>query len=205
MTVSKVFTLESSHQLPLHPGKCARLHGHSWRVTVQIHGTQNPKSHFVLDYNHLSHVVDPLVNFLDHRHLNYVCQYPSSENILQLFAVALLPLLGAPNFNRLVVKVAETLKTESVWDSELPYDRDLLMRNSGYHMPHIPDAAPDGDFMTIGEVSIRVMDLRAIQEDWKRARRDSFHAISRIIFEQGGPASNPGGGSLTQGGTSEQV
>lgn len=46
-TLRKDFTFEAAHLLPHHDGKCARLHGHSWRMTVEIQSdrleTEGPK------------------------------------------------------------------------------------------------------------------------------------------------------------------
>ena len=73
--LEKVFTFEASHQLPLHDGKCRRLHGHSWRGKVicedrQLHA-DGPKSGMMIDFYDLSQAVKPLVEeCLDHWHLN---------------------------------------------------------------------------------------------------------------------------------------
>src|SRR5437667_8964526 len=36
--VTKIFHFESAHHLPGHRGKCAHLHGHSYRLEVTIRG-----------------------------------------------------------------------------------------------------------------------------------------------------------------------
>jgi 6-pyruvoyltetrahydropterin/6-carboxytetrahydropterin synthase len=36
--IRKRFRFESSHVLPHHTGKCARLHGHSYRLEVTVRG-----------------------------------------------------------------------------------------------------------------------------------------------------------------------
>jgi len=73
-TVGKEFTFQAAHQLPLHDGKCKYLHGHSYRVAVEVTGpVQNvgPKSGMVIDFGVLSafwhREVEPQ---LDHRFLN---------------------------------------------------------------------------------------------------------------------------------------
>ena len=188
MTVSKVFSLESSHQLPRHPGKCARLHGHSWRVTIEVHGKQDPTTHFVLDYNHLSAIINPLVDFLDHRHLNFICQYPSSENLLQVFAAVLLPMTSVPGVWRYIVKISETQKTQSIWDSSVPYDRQQLQDNSGWHMPAIPVPLPNVDHVIIGGAAITPRDLLTIQTEWVDTLRQAARQIE-ALFPKGGTRS----------------
>lgn len=108
MELRKTFRFEASHRLARHPGKCSRLHGHSWVLHVFVEGVIDPVSGFVKDYAEISEIVKPLVNALDHRHLGdweYINAlgwgkdfwnpqianwpttiYPSSENLLIWFA-----------------------------------------------------------------------------------------------------------------------
>lgn len=74
-TLKKEFKFEASHQLPNHDGKCARLHGHSWKLVVWVKGDRliadGSKQDMVIDYGDISKIVKPLVNdYLDHYHLN---------------------------------------------------------------------------------------------------------------------------------------
>lgn len=69
MIIRKTFRFEASHVLPKHPGKCSRLHGHSWVLHVSVAGSINPDTGFVMDYAEISEVVKPLVEALDHHHL----------------------------------------------------------------------------------------------------------------------------------------
>lgn len=73
--LEKTVTFEASHQLPNHDGKCARLHGHSWKLTICVKGHSlhktGPKAGMVLDYSELKQVLAPIVEqYLDHWHLN---------------------------------------------------------------------------------------------------------------------------------------
>lgn len=74
-TISKTFRFEASHQLPLHDGRCARLHGHSWRMKVFVAASElhrsGPQTGMVMDYGHIKAIVQPFVDeYLDHHHLN---------------------------------------------------------------------------------------------------------------------------------------
>jgi 6-pyruvoyltetrahydropterin/6-carboxytetrahydropterin synthase len=89
-TIIKEFTFEAAHQLPYHDGKCARLHGHSYRCEVDIEGDvilpdpllsatrrgkattdRNPKMGFVMDFGDLSEFLKSINDmFLDHYFLN---------------------------------------------------------------------------------------------------------------------------------------
>lgn len=73
--LSKRATFEASHRLPHHDGKCARLHGHSWRVEVEVTGETphlaGPKAGMVADFGDISAPLKALVEAsLDHYHLN---------------------------------------------------------------------------------------------------------------------------------------
>ena len=76
-TLCKTFTFEASHVLPSHDGKCARLHGHSWKGQLIVRGEElqsgesNPKAGMLVDYGDLKRSVTWLVEgYLDHYHLN---------------------------------------------------------------------------------------------------------------------------------------
>lgn len=69
MELTKEFRFEASHVLPKHPGKCSRLHGHSWVLRVSVEGQVNKDTGFVMDYADISSKVKQLVDSLDHRHL----------------------------------------------------------------------------------------------------------------------------------------
>jgi len=110
LTIYKHFTFEASHVLPNHPGKCANLHGHSWKLTVGVSGPVNPETGFVVDYAILSELVKAhIINVVDHQHLGHgdielgayqkfpavlgASFYPSSENLVKAFVRILQPLV----------------------------------------------------------------------------------------------------------------
>ena len=86
MRISKEFRFESAHVLPHHPGKCSRLHGHSYRLEVTVAGdlqASGSASGMILDFDELGRIVKTLVeDELDHRSLNDFIPNPTSENIV---------------------------------------------------------------------------------------------------------------------------
>jgi 6-pyruvoyltetrahydropterin/6-carboxytetrahydropterin synthase len=74
---------ESAHRLPNVPAehKCARLHGHSFRVEVHVAGDLDPVLGWVLDFADLRAACEPVRAALDHRYLNEVegLENPTSE------------------------------------------------------------------------------------------------------------------------------
>ena len=83
MELFKDFTFEAAHRLPNAPEghKCARLHGHSYQVTVRVDGPVDPERGWVVDFARLSEAMAPLLDQLDHRYLNEVegLANPTSE------------------------------------------------------------------------------------------------------------------------------
>lgn len=72
--LTKEFTFEAAHRLPHLPPehKCARLHGHSYRVEIAVEGPVDPHLGWYIDYAVLQKAMDPLLEQLDHRYLNEV-------------------------------------------------------------------------------------------------------------------------------------
>lgn len=99
MVIGKTFKFESSHNIIGHP-KCGQLHGHTYKLTVEVEGFINEKTDMVMDYHELSEIVNRLViNKYDHSHLNTTmpCQ-PTCERLVFIIFNALkaeIPLLYA--------------------------------------------------------------------------------------------------------------
>lgn len=98
--ISKDFTFEAAHVLPRHDGKCARLHGHSLKRTVEVANdrleTQGPKTGMVMDFGDINAAVAPLLESkLDHYFLNDSLEIanPTSENVARWVFDRLLPKL----------------------------------------------------------------------------------------------------------------
>ncbi len=79
------FRFESAHRLPKVPEghKCARLHGHSFKIGVTIAGPVNPETGWLRDFGDVEELWKPLHDALDHRYLNEVpgLENPTSENL----------------------------------------------------------------------------------------------------------------------------
>ncbi|MBS1868298.1 MAG: 6-carboxytetrahydropterin synthase QueD [Actinobacteria bacterium] len=86
MELLKEFTFEAAHRLPgvAADHKCARLHGHSYRLIVHVSGEVDAATGMVMDFADVKAVVKPLVDaHLDHYYLNEVegLENPTSENL----------------------------------------------------------------------------------------------------------------------------
>jgi 6-pyruvoyltetrahydropterin/6-carboxytetrahydropterin synthase len=77
------FRFEAAHRLPRVPvgHKCARLHGHSFRVELAVAGPVDEQTGWLFDFQRLFDAWKPLHEFLDHHYLNDVpgLENPTSE------------------------------------------------------------------------------------------------------------------------------
>lgn len=87
-TLTKEFRFEAAHVLPLHKGKCGRLHGHSWvgRAILRARTLigEGSETGMVQDFGEVSAVLRPVVEqYLDHWHLNESTglENPTSEEL----------------------------------------------------------------------------------------------------------------------------
>jgi 6-pyruvoyltetrahydropterin/6-carboxytetrahydropterin synthase len=85
MEIFRVFNIEAAHRLPNVPAdhKCARLHGHSFRIEVHVAGDVDPDSGWVQDFADIRVAFQPVNDRLDHHYLNDVpgLENPTSENL----------------------------------------------------------------------------------------------------------------------------
>jgi 6-pyruvoyltetrahydropterin/6-carboxytetrahydropterin synthase len=98
----KEYRFEAAHRLPHVPSghKCARLHGHSFRIELSVAGPVDAKTGWFVDFGRLDELWAPFGERLDHHYLNEVegLENPTSENLARWLWQALkprLPELGA--------------------------------------------------------------------------------------------------------------
>jgi len=115
MELRKTFQFEAAHSLPNLPTdhKCARLHGHSFKVEIVIMGKCDPKLGWVMDYADIGEAFDPIWEQLDHFHLNKIdgLKNPTSENIAVWIWNQLKPRLSLLT----AIEVAETCNARCVY------------------------------------------------------------------------------------------
>ena len=85
MDIFKAFTIEAAHRLPNVPEghKCARLHGHSFRIELHVRGEPDPHTGWVMDFADIKAAFQPLHDRLDHHYLNDIegLANPTSEQL----------------------------------------------------------------------------------------------------------------------------
>ncbi len=134
--IAKDFRWEMAHRLPDHSGGCRNVHGHSYRMWVELAGEPDEMG-MVLDYFDLKKMVDPLIAEIDHAFLCdrsdtlivdflessglkavYVTFPTTAENLAKWFFERLKPLFHAQNdvsamkhLHELRVRIQETERT----------------------------------------------------------------------------------------------
>lgn len=118
MDLYREFTIEAAHRLPNVPAdhKCARLHGHSFRIEIQVRGTVDERTGWVMDFADLRKAFQPIHDRLDHRYLNEIegLENPTSENLARWIWRELAPAL--PQLSRIIVR--ETCTSGCIYEGE---------------------------------------------------------------------------------------
>ena len=118
MRLFKDFSFEAAHRLPNVPAghKCARLHGHSFQVRVNVDGSVGPETGWVMDFAELKTAFAPVYDQLDHRYLNDIegLENPTSENLARWIWRALATRL--PGLSE--IEVRETCSTGCIYRGE---------------------------------------------------------------------------------------
>jgi len=65
MRIAKEFIWEMSHRLPFHKGGCQNIHGHSYKLRIEVEGTTDSNG-MIMDYYDMSTIMDPVIFQLDH-------------------------------------------------------------------------------------------------------------------------------------------
>ena len=106
-------SFSSAHRLRGYKGKCERLHGHNWRVSLALRSSSLNKLGLVIDFTKLKKRLKEVLKELDHTYLNDLPYFkkhnPSSENIAQYIYLQIKKKLKE---NKIAIEKV------SVWESE---------------------------------------------------------------------------------------
>jgi 6-pyruvoyltetrahydropterin/6-carboxytetrahydropterin synthase len=86
----KVITgFASAHTLRDYPGECRRMHGHNWRVEVEVEANALDPLGMAIDFKTIKQRARDLASRLDHHYLNDIPPFdqinPTAENIAAWF------------------------------------------------------------------------------------------------------------------------
>jgi len=75
----------AAHLLRGYPGICSRLHGHNWKVDVEVVTSELDEIGMGMDFRDIKAATNELIGALDHRNLNDLPPFdkinPTAENI----------------------------------------------------------------------------------------------------------------------------
>ncbi|HKI79689.1 MAG TPA: 6-carboxytetrahydropterin synthase [Ignavibacteriaceae bacterium] len=126
MKIAKEFNWEMGHRLPAHFGKCKNIHGHSYKMMVELEGVIDQNG-MVMDYYDLKKIINPIIEKLDHAFMvnekdkqvvDFLEELNSKkvkvnfestvENITKYFLNEIRNQILPSNIHRLKVRVCET-------------------------------------------------------------------------------------------------
>jgi 6-pyruvoyltetrahydropterin/6-carboxytetrahydropterin synthase len=114
VTLARKFRFEASHSLSHLPDDhpCHNLHGHSYALEIEVSGEVDEDSGFLLDYAEIKKAVQPLLDNLDHKHLNDVdgLEKPTTELIARWLWNRIKPAL--PQLSRIAIQETPTTRCE---------------------------------------------------------------------------------------------
>ena len=93
--IAKEFQWEMSHRLPFHKGDCKNIHGHTYKVRVEIEGDTDENG-MIMDYFDMANIMNPVIHKLDHAFL-----VDANDSIM-------LDFLTANNFKHVVINKTTT-------------------------------------------------------------------------------------------------
>lgn len=111
-TLKIVTDFASAHTLRGYPGACARMHGHNWKVEVEVQATKLDELGMGVDFKVIKTATRELAAGLDHRYLNELEPFmelnPTAENIAAYFHRELSATLNKPHLTVSAVTLWET-------------------------------------------------------------------------------------------------
>ena len=88
-TVKIITDFSAAHSLRDYPGVCSRVHGHNWKVEVEVSVNKLDKIGMGIDFRDLKKATNDLIEVLDHRNINDIKPFdtvnPTAENISAYF------------------------------------------------------------------------------------------------------------------------
>lgn len=94
ISITKEYTFEAAHQLPLHSGKCKNLHGHSYQLMVTLSGPiqkGGSSDGMIMDFAELNPIIKSvIIDKYDHQFLNDLLPFTTTvENLCVHFFIEL--------------------------------------------------------------------------------------------------------------------
>lgn len=115
----------AAHVLRGYPGACERIHGHTWKVEVEVATHELDRLGMAIDTHELGAALGEIVGELDHRLLNDVPPFdevnPTAENVAALIYSRLSRTLQVSRGGALVVRAVTVRENDK---SSITYSED---------------------------------------------------------------------------------
>lgn len=112
----------AAHNLRGYRGKCEKLHGHNWKVEVEIAASGLNNLSMVCDFKEVRQRLQRVLKELDHTYLNKLASFkrdnPTSEKIAELIYRSLQRLIKGRRLRLTKVCVWETENSCAVFSEE---------------------------------------------------------------------------------------
>lgn len=118
--ITKYATFDSAHYLNYYRGKCANIHGHTWKVGVTIRvdndTLEESKSGISVDFGLLKELIKVIIlDAFDHRLVNDVISFnPTAENLAKHFYGLMKPAIKALNGKANLYKITLYESADSI-------------------------------------------------------------------------------------------
>jgi 6-pyruvoyltetrahydropterin/6-carboxytetrahydropterin synthase len=102
----------SAHQLHGYQGHCGRLHGHTWKVRVDVETDRVDAIGISIDFQELKRIIHIPISKLDHFHINEIPPFdkknPTAEHLSEFI------------YREIKANLARgiTLRSVTVWESD---------------------------------------------------------------------------------------
>jgi 6-pyruvoyltetrahydropterin/6-carboxytetrahydropterin synthase len=81
-------SFSAAHQLRDYKGLCGQLHGHTWKVRVEVETDSLDKTGMTIDFKDLKTKADSVIGEFDHRCINQISPFdkenPTAENLAKI-------------------------------------------------------------------------------------------------------------------------
>lgn len=88
-TLKVVSDFAAAHTLRNYPGACSRMHGHNWKLEVEVTATRLDEAGMGIDFKIIRRAAREVADRLDHHYLNEIAPFdevnPTAENIAGYF------------------------------------------------------------------------------------------------------------------------
>ena len=119
LSVTKIVKFDAAHWLPNHEGKCKNLHGHTWKVEIEVSGQM--ETGMIIDFSELKKTIQHYILVqLDHTCLNErggsaYLENPTAENLCLWIHQQLDPPLAKHGHRLVRVRVWESEDSYAEW------------------------------------------------------------------------------------------